>query len=436
MSQKLEMYENPVLRNREAVLDEELHRRFAALQRLTREKNLGALLLPRGQKGNDRWVNNIYTFGERNPGWYVIPRVGFALATRTDTLEPSGHSRGHGPLALYDADDRLVAWLTDMDLMDMLGDQIDRDGVELDEVFTPPRSGNAKLVWGLGWEDVRQLLGGTLRIGADDPDSLSASVTHYLNEHLPGLEWVDIGSELDALKAAKSDTERQVLDDIARQHDRIAAAIAPLLTPGRTERDLMADVKYTAYHFGAAGFDWADCVQVLLESFSMEGEAPSAPFPYPGKRLEEGDCVCLRVRSIGTSGFHGSIGRCWCLGKPTPAIQALWDTAVAAQEHCLGLLKPGATLEDARRGVNAWLDAHDLPSAPECFLHGLGLSHVEAPRLNHRSQSMPLAEGTVLSVRVPVRHARYGVFACEDMVEITADGARRMTRFPRELTVL
>ena len=119
--------------------------------------------------------------------------MGMALATDGFVLEPDGRAQDKSGLALYAQDGSLVNWLTDCDLLDMLGDKLIEDG----KGNPPPNvhPGNARLVSGLGDRDLADLMGNNHRLGVVCPGQMRASLADYLNQRLPELEWIDMTSE-------------------------------------------------------------------------------------------------------------------------------------------------------------------------------------------------------------------------------------------------
>ena len=82
------------------------------------------------------------------------------------------------------------------------------------------RFGDAVNVPALYYGDIKKYMDDTGRIGILYPDSLRKTVKDYLEQKIPGLEWVDITKEMEAAKALKSDGERKILKDMAAYHDR------------------------------------------------------------------------------------------------------------------------------------------------------------------------------------------------------------------------
>src|SRR5207245_9033309 len=66
--------------------------------------------------------------------------------------------------------------------------------------------------------------------------------------------------------------------------------------------------------------------------------------------------------------------------------------------------------------------------------HGVGLEIHEAPAIS-RSGTKPLVPGDVVTIEPGIYDPAIGGVRLEDMLVITADGARDLTQAPRELVV-
>ena len=108
----------------------------------------------------------------------------------------------------------------------------------------------------------------------------------------------------------------------------------------------------------------------------------------------------------------------------------------AAQRAGIEAARPDAALSAvdgaARRVI---VDAGLGDAFPHGLGHGVGLEIHEAPMF-HRLATDELRLGTVVTVEPGVYVPGLGGVRIEDMVEITADGAREIPRSTKELVVL
>jgi len=137
-------------------------------------------------------------------------------------------------------------------------------------------------------------------------------------------------------------------------------------------------------------------------------------------------------------------------GVPAPEIVKMYEVVMRAQDVGIKALRPGITgravhelVEDVIFGAGYdTLSAgqkHD-PKDPVTrgFIHGtghgVGLEIHEAPSVG-RGGLAPLAVGDVVTVEPGIYDPAIGGVRLEDMLVITSDGSRNLTRAPRQLVI-
>jgi len=137
-------------------------------------------------------------------------------------------------------------------------------------------------------------------------------------------------------------------------------------------------------------------------------------------------------------------------GVPAPEIVKMYEVVMQAQDAGIKALRPGITGREVHELVEDIIFAagydtlragqkHE-PKDPVTrgFIHGtghgVGLEIHEAPNVG-RSGTSPLAVGDVVTVEPGVYDPDIGGVRLEDMLVITADGSRNLTRAPRQLVI-
>ena len=137
-------------------------------------------------------------------------------------------------------------------------------------------------------------------------------------------------------------------------------------------------------------------------------------------------------------------------GEPPAEIRRIYDVVLRAQDAGIKALRPGATGREVHELVEdiIWQAGYDTmrpgqkkdPSdpTPRGFIHstghGVGLEIHEAPWIS-RSGTTPLVAGDVVTIEPGVYDPVIGGVRLEDMLVITANGARNLTQAPRDLVV-
>ncbi|MDQ6859395.1 MAG: M24 family metallopeptidase, partial [Chloroflexota bacterium] len=148
--------------------------------------------------------------------------------------------------------------------------------------------------------------------------------------------------------------------------------------------------------------------------------------------------------------YYADMTRTVSKGVPSAEIVQMYDVVMRAQDAGIKALRPGITgrevhelVEDVifAAGYDTLRDGqkHD-PTDPVTrgFIHGtghgVGLEIHEQPSLG-RGGGSPLIVGDVVTVEPGVYDPAVGGVRLEDMLVITADGSRNLTRAPRQLVI-
>ena len=137
-------------------------------------------------------------------------------------------------------------------------------------------------------------------------------------------------------------------------------------------------------------------------------------------------------------------------GAPPAEISKLYEIVKHAQDAGIKALRPGITGREVHELVEDIIFAagydtlrtgqkHDVSDpVTKGFIHatghGVGLEIHEAPRVG-RGGTSPLEIGDVVTVEPGIYDPAIGGVRLEDMLVITADGSRNLTRAPRQLVV-
>ena len=197
-------------------------------------------------------------------------------------------------------------------------------------------------------------------------------------------------------------------------------------------------------------------VRALYAMHRCEGELPiiaggaqgAEGFGIGAGPLRAGEpIVCDIFPRHSETRFYGDMTRVFCVGEPPPELARVHDSARRANELGRALVRPGvrgsevyAAVCEQLRGEGYATPLHDTAAgdsravsfAP--FLgHGLGLDlHEEWIGLDPASDE-PLREGDVVTVEPELYRAGWGCVRVEDVVLVTADGCRMLSRFDYEL---
>ena len=290
------------------------------------------------------------------------------------------------------------------------------------------RYGSAVNVPALHHGYIGRNLGDSKRLGIINPEFIRKTVKEYLDNCLPGLEWVDMTTEIEAIKAVKSPAEQQCLTEAAGLCDRLFGAMGVMLRPFCLEADTVRELRYRAYEMGSGGEDVTRNIYVDLASAPDGGHAIAKPVLYPGRQLIPGDRINLMVRAIAFDEYYGALGRCYILGKASGETKENWQIVLEAQRAAVAMLKPGNTIGAAIRAMNDVFISRQMPEDGSVNICGLGYRPDELPRRYDASENMILQSGMVLCVSPKLSLPGKDPWQVADMYCITENGAVQLTK--------
>ena len=237
------------------------------------------------------------------------------------------------------------------------------------------------------------------------------------------------GPILRELRMRKDPTELSELKAAGAAIDRVHARVGEWLRPGRTERDVAADIAAAIVEEGHAAAD-----------FVIVGSGPNAASPHHAvsdRVIEGGDVVVVDIGGPLPSGYNSDSTRTYAVGSPREAgVAEAYAALHAAQQAAVDAVRPGVSCESVDAAARSVLVDAGLGDR---FIHrtghGIGLDVHEEPYIV-TGNDLPLEAGMTFSIEPGVYLAgRWGA-RIEDIVAVTAAGAERYNTRPHELAVL
>ncbi|MEU8092082.1 M24 family metallopeptidase [Micromonospora chalcea] len=278
------------------------------------------------------------------------------------------------------------------------------------------------------WPLVRAALPGPVRaVGL--ADRMWAQQVLALRDVLPGAAQRLASDVLREMRIRKSRAEVAALAEAGAAIDAVHRRMAEWLRPGRTEREVAADL---AAAIRAAGHATVDFVIVAA--------GPNGASPHHGvsdRPIGVGEPVVVDIGGTMPSGYRSDCTRTYVAGGPAPAeftdyYAVLWE----AQRAAVAAVAPGVTAEALDAVARDVITAAGFGDA---FLHrtghGIGLDGHEEPYVV-TGNPRPLEAGMAFSVEPGIYLAgRHGA-RIEDIVVCTTDGGQRLNTTPTELIAL
>jgi Xaa-Pro dipeptidase len=251
-----------------------------------------------------------------------------------------------------------------------------------------------------------------------------------IEQAAPGCRLLAVEPWLPKLRQTKDEVEIAIM---RRAVEIAEKAILHLLDqgaihPGRTEREVAADLQIALLQEGSQGEAFPPLV--------LAGPNSAQPHASPSDRLlAEGDLLIVDWGAV-YKGYRSDITRTFVLGEPTAEMLRCHDAVLAANQAARLGVRPGLPGRDidrlARRSIT-------LAGYGEFFLHrtghGLGLETHEPPYLVEGNLEL-LEAGMSFTVEPGVYVPGLGGVRIEDDVVVTEDGSQTLTTLPRDLVRL
>jgi len=213
----------------------------------------------------------------------------------------------------------------------------------------------------------------------------------------------------------------QAITDAAFEH------ILPYIKEGVTERDLALEIEFFMRKNGAEN--------VAFDLIVAAGKNGSQCHAVPSDNaVHKGDFITMDTGAL-LDGYHSDMTRTVALGHVSDEQRAVYETVLRAQLAVIDAAKPGLKCCDVDKIARDIIEKDYPGTFGHGLGHGVGFEIHEWPRFSQLDDT-PCEEGMVITdepgIYVP---AKYGV-RIEDMLLITADGCRSLTKSPKELIEL
>jgi Xaa-Pro aminopeptidase len=255
-------------------------------------------------------------------------------------------------------------------------------------------------------------------------DQMWAMMVLRFRDALPGARLGLASAALRGLRVRKTGAEVAALRQAGAAIDRVHARVPEWLRPGRTEREVAADI---AGAIVAEGHDRAD--------FVIVGSGPNAARPHhdpSGRVLAAGDTVVVDIGGTMPSGYCSDCTRTYAIGSPLPEVTAYYRVLQQAQEAACAAVRPGVSAESVDAAAREPITAAGYG---EYFVHrtghGIGLETHEEPYIVS-GNTEALVPGMAFSVEPGIYPGPNGA-RIEDIVVCRPDGAERLNNVTREL---
>ncbi|MGD0637858.1 MAG: M24 family metallopeptidase [Nitrososphaerales archaeon] len=253
------------------------------------------------------------------------------------------------------------------------------------------------------------------------------------DEAEPGLGKTTNDGELFIAVRRKKDAEEMArIGGASRRLDRIYEMLEGSIRPGRTERQVAADVMKLATEEGLSPLPAEGSLSPVII-----GSGENAAFPHADltdRKLRRGDMVVADI-FFRYEGYCSDCTRTYAVGSVSQERRDAYQAVLAAQLQGIKLSKKGARGRAIHEGVNQVLKEHGLDSYfTHGTGHGVGIDIHESPSIGRTTRDI-LREGDVVTVEPGVYlPGKFGI-RIEDTLTI-GDRTRVLFGYTKDLLVL
>jgi Xaa-Pro aminopeptidase len=210
-------------------------------------------------------------------------------------------------------------------------------------------------------------------VGLVSTYALSFAFVDRLSRDLPKATFAEASELVDRIRVRKSDEEKALIRRTAALQEAAMRAAFAAVAPGKRDSDIAAAAQFASQELGSEQ-------GIYLCASAPPGEpAAIAPRHLQDRVLREGDVLMLLIENNGPGGMYAELGRTCVLGAAPEALLEEHAFTLAAQEHCLGLLRPGVPAAEVFAAYNAFMRKHGRPEETRLHCHGQGYDLVERP---------------------------------------------------------
>ncbi len=280
------------------------------------------------------------------------------------------------------------------------------------------------------------LIAGVRRLGIEF-DHVSIDFLDLLKAAFPDVEFVDIAAPAMRMRMVKSAEEIAHITEMARIADMGGQACVEATREGATEHEIALHSTQTMVREIARTWPHAELMDTWTW-FQSGINTDGAHNPVTSRTLRRGDILSLNCFPM-VAGYYVALERTLFCGTASDEAIRLWTINCQVHDRGKELLVPGARCSDIARELNSLYAEHDLLQYRSFgYGHSFGvLCHYygrEAGLELREDCETVLEPGMVVSmepmITIPENMPGAGGYREHDILVITGDGNRNVTRFP------
>ncbi len=271
--------------------------------------------------------------------------------------------------------------------------------------------------------------GGKVRIAVDE--RVWAQWTMAIRDVLPEVELVNASPIVMALRVIKTDDELAAMQRASDLTDQVFYNVLPKLKEGVTEYEIAHEIDYQFVTLGAEYTSFE--TGVFFTGGGLDGNEKT--IRSGERKLTYGTSVMFDFGGL-VDGYASDFGRSAFMGEPPAEYVRVHDTVIKSQADAMAAMVAGkCTAAEANRIARKVIaDAGYDEGFRHRLGHAIGVTVHEPPFLDGVDEIV-LRERMVFTVEPSIILGGFGN-RIEDMVVVTAEGGKPMSKVERKLYVV
>jgi Xaa-Pro dipeptidase len=281
------------------------------------------------------------------------------------------------------------------------------------------------------WELINRAINNRLKTVnkvAIEKEHMNVERYEQLSTLFPHAVSVSAEEKLRTLRMIKDERELKIIEEACALADYAIEVGCSEIAEGKTELDVLNAVEFALKKKGVTEMSFSTMV--------LTGVNAASPHGNPGQtKIKKGDLVLFDLGVV-VERYCSDITRTVAYGDIDDKQIEIYETVLKAQLAAIEASVPGVTAAEVDQTARKIIsDAGYGEYFPHRLGHGLGISVHEYPSLTE-TNPLIIEAGMVYTIEPGIYVPEVAGVRIEDDVFITSDGAKVLTKFPKELTII
>jgi Xaa-Pro aminopeptidase len=257
----------------------------------------------------------------------------------------------------------------------------------------------------------------------------SAHTTYQMykrwTDTMQDIEFVPLENEIEEIRKCKEPEEIEAIRKAIDISTNAFVEVFERIRPGKTERDIACDLDFTMRRMGADS--------PSFDTIVASGPRAALPHAVPTDReIKAGEAIILDFGAQ-INGYCSDETCTIAIGEVNGKIKEIHKVVKDAKDIALEKVKAGMSIKDLDMVVRGFIDEAGYGDYFRHGVgHGVGIAVHEAPAITGTGEGI-LEEDMVITIEPGIYLPNLGGVRLEDMVLVTDNGSKVLTRLRKDL---